>query len=346
MGASATSVAMATFNGGRYIRQQLDSIAAQSYLPAELIITDDGSEDDTLAIIAAFAKTAPFPVNVYRNEIRLGYRANFMRAASLCQSDLIAFCDQDDYWYPTKLARSNERFSDPEIILVYHNADVVTEDGKKISTLANFAARQSVLSPLSTDPWQFALGFTEVFRRSLLQLSELWSKSLNSQNITGPLGHDQWIFFLASVFGKIAYLDDPLVAYKQHQDNAYGYFPSASIQRLARWQFRDRSNEYLRCAAAAERRAFILDIAKSKLKGVWSQRAAAGAKYYHNVSQVYANRSVLYTSSNPYHRFRAFWRIAKKGAYAGAWGIKRKSIIVDLCLGVPIGHLMRTKTPD
>ena len=87
----SVSVAMATYNGQKHIRRQLDSLAAQSQVPTELVITDDRSADETVPVIDAFAKTAPFPVNVYRNETRLGYRANFMRAASLCRSELIAF---------------------------------------------------------------------------------------------------------------------------------------------------------------------------------------------------------------------------------------------------------------
>src|ERR1035438_8052377 len=124
----SVSVAMATYNGQQHIRRQLESLAAQSHIPTELVIVDDRSEDDTQAIIDAFAMTASFPVNVHRNETHLGYRENFMQAASLCRSELIAFCDQDDYWYPHKIVASVKPFSDPEVLLAYHNADVVTDE--------------------------------------------------------------------------------------------------------------------------------------------------------------------------------------------------------------------------
>src|ERR1700692_1867054 len=100
----SVSVAMATYNGQKFIREQLDSLAAQQHLPSELIITDDASSDKTVAIAEQFAKTAPFTVHIHRHEKRLGYRANFMRAASRCTSELIAFCDQDDIWSPRTLA--------------------------------------------------------------------------------------------------------------------------------------------------------------------------------------------------------------------------------------------------
>ena len=219
----SVSIAMATFNGQHLIQRQLDSLVAQTHKPAELVITDDQSSDDTISVVEAFSRTAPFPVRVFRNETRLGYRKNFMHAASLCKSELIAFCDQDDYWHPQKVAVCTKPFSNPDTLLVYHNADIVTHDGVNIGSLSERAPKQRVLPPLSSGPWLHALGFTEVFRRSLLQLDDLWPQSLDQDRSGEPLAHDQWVFFLASVFGTIVYIDDPLVSYVQHGANTYGW---------------------------------------------------------------------------------------------------------------------------
>ena len=100
---NSVSIAMATYNGKSYIGEQLASLANQSVAPAELIVTDDCSNDGTLDVIGHFAITAPFPVRIFKNERRIGHRENFMHAASLCTSDLIAFCDQDYIWDPKKL---------------------------------------------------------------------------------------------------------------------------------------------------------------------------------------------------------------------------------------------------
>src|SRR4051794_37441524 len=97
------SIAMATYNGDRYIREQLDSLARQNLLPFELVVTDDGSSDGTLDILKAFSERAPFPVRIFRNPTRLGYEENFLKAASLCNGDVISFCDQDDIWVDRKL---------------------------------------------------------------------------------------------------------------------------------------------------------------------------------------------------------------------------------------------------
>jgi glycosyltransferase involved in cell wall biosynthesis len=78
------SVALCTYNGGRFLREQLESLASQSVLPAELQVGDDGSTDNTLEIVEEFARTAPFPVGIARNERQLGYGENFIQTARRC----------------------------------------------------------------------------------------------------------------------------------------------------------------------------------------------------------------------------------------------------------------------
>jgi rhamnosyltransferase len=338
------SVAMATYNGQLHVRRQLDSLAAQSQLPAELVVSDDASEDDTISIIDTFAKTSPFPVIIYRNETRIGFRENFMRAANLCKSELIAFCDQDDFWYPNKIARSAKSFDDLEVLLAYHNADVVTDDGRHVGSLAARAAQGPILSPLLSKPWLYALGFTIVFRRTLLQLSDRWPKSKNINDSSQPCGHDQWFFLMAAVFGKIAYLDEPLAAYVQHGRNAYGW-TDPSFLKSVKFYFCNRSYNASNQLKAAESLAAILTTAKRDLQGEWSDRAAAGADYYGRLSSLYDLRILLYTSAHLSDRLVAFAKILAKNGYAGAPGLGRKSLIADLCLGVPIAPLLPRLPP-
>ena len=87
----STSVALCTYNGERFLQIQLDSLAAQTILPGELLICDDASTDDTLQILDNFSKTSPFPVRIFSNKINLGYVKNFEQAISLCTNEII-FC--------------------------------------------------------------------------------------------------------------------------------------------------------------------------------------------------------------------------------------------------------------
>ena len=222
MASLSVSVAMATYNGAAYLARQLDDLAAQSILPAELVVCDDGSTDDTLAILERFAITAPFAVHVHRNSERLGYRANFLKCASLCRSDLIAFCDQDDRWASTKIATMLACFEDPEVLLAFHDAEIIAEDERSLGRLMR--ARPIGRSPpLSGSPWTFSLGFTQVFRRWLCDCDRLWPLSVDPNSAREPMAHDQWYFFLASVLGTVINIEAPLVRYRQHGDNVFGW---------------------------------------------------------------------------------------------------------------------------
>ena len=85
------SVALATYNGERWIREQLNSLTNQSLLPYELVISDDNSGDRTLDVVEQFAAAAPFPVRIARNDNRLGFADNFINALRHCTGDAVAF---------------------------------------------------------------------------------------------------------------------------------------------------------------------------------------------------------------------------------------------------------------
>lgn len=335
----SVSIAMATYNGQKHIRQQLESLAAQDHPPAELVVTDDASTDETLSILDYFSKSSSFPVRIYRNESRLGYRANFMRAANLCRSDLIAFCDQDDRWYPTKIAACVARFTEPELLLVHHNADVVTDDDRQIGHLHGFTPSKAVSAPLSLEPFAFALGFTQVFRSSLLELSNFWPMSINHQFDHEPLAHDQWFYFLASILGKIGYLNEPLAAYIQHGGNTFGYSAESSHLQKLRIGLKNSADRLSLTLAAANIRAAILDAAKVKLEGAQRDRAEIAAKYYRRLSEFQTIRKKIYISTSLGERLAAFLKLLASGAYGGNWGLSGKSLIKDMCVGVPIGDL-------
>src|SRR6476661_530126 len=109
---SSISILMATYNGGQFLDSQLESLAVQSKLPSELIVSDDCSTDDTISIIQRFIKHSPFPVHIHRNPHNKGYKQNFIDAMMFCTSRLIAFCDQDDVWNKNKLRLVSEKFAD------------------------------------------------------------------------------------------------------------------------------------------------------------------------------------------------------------------------------------------
>jgi glycosyltransferase involved in cell wall biosynthesis len=119
------SIAMATYNGERYIREQLDSFATQTLPPDEVVICDDCSRDNTLAVVEKFAQSAKFNIRFARNERQLGFTRNFEKALSLCDGDLIFLSDQDDVWFPEKIEIVRNTFvSYPSVQVVINDVEI------------------------------------------------------------------------------------------------------------------------------------------------------------------------------------------------------------------------------
>ena len=341
---TTVSIALATYNGSRYIDEQLDSLARQARLPDELVVSDDGSSDNTLAKIEAFAATAPFAVHMHRNGERLGYRANFLRAAGLCRSELVAFCDQDDVWDDRKLLLCTEPFGEPDVLLIYHDAMAVTGDGEAVARLGQLPA-PSVTPCLSSPPMSYALGFTQVFRRSLLDMSPLWRLSADHKEPGRDerMAHDQWFFFLASVFGAIVRVDEALVRYRQHGGNSYGWSGRSrlAVLRDRLWpSLRGRAEEYAALETGASRRSEILAELANKLDGEWQARAVRGAEMYRRLAALFCGRRRLYGSITLAQRSAAFHDILAERGYRSkqSWGLGRKALITDFLLGLPAGR--------
>ena len=129
MNNQTVSVAMCTYNGARYLHEQLDSILTQTRVPDELIVCDDGSTDATLKILDEFNKKAQFSVKIYCNVTRLGSTKNFEKAIALCAGNVIVLSDQDDVWLPEKLERIEQAFVvHPNAGYVFSDALVVDEE--------------------------------------------------------------------------------------------------------------------------------------------------------------------------------------------------------------------------
>lgn len=169
---STISIAMATYNGGQYLQDQLDSLAAQERLPLELVISDDGSKDDTPSLIKSFILHAPFLVRFEQNTERLGYGRKFIKAASMCKGTHVAFCDQDDVWLPQKLRQVSAVLATNNYDLVVHSAKVLDRSLNWLGV--NFPDIHSPrpLSSNETSAGSFWPGFTLTISQSLLQALE------------------------------------------------------------------------------------------------------------------------------------------------------------------------------
>jgi len=330
---SSVSIALTSYNGARYIGEQLESLAHQTLPPAELIVCDDASTDGTLDIVNAFAAKAPFPVRAERNAERLGYRSNFMKAAGLCRSELIAFCDQDDVWMPHKLAECVSTFDNQDTLLTYHNASVTDAGLKPLGSLGSRAAPRTINPPQSTDPWSYGLGFAIVFRRCLMDFIGLWPQSMDFNDARYNEAHDQWFFFLASSLGTIHYLAEPLALYRQHGANTCGWHGRAALLKntvanligtgVGDLELRDR---------VAGKRADILSRIAATAGGERARRASAAAIGYRNLEARYRTRRALYLSNGALSRMRQLAAFLFGGGYRSkkSWGVGSKALVRDI----------------
>ncbi|NHO32778.1 glycosyltransferase [Acetobacter fallax] len=343
----AVSIAMATFNGTRYIGEQLESLRQQTFLPAELVVCDDRSSDDTIAKIEVFAKTAPFPVRIYVNEVRLGFRGNFMKAAHLCCSDLIAFCDQDDHWYPEKLSRCVEVFQDESILLVHHEARIV-QAGKILSDRLDLLLdKNPVVEQLRSRPWLNPCGFTMVFQASLKKYESFWQSSIDLYHLNEKDTHDGWYFFLATSLGRTAFIEQSLADYRQHGSNAYGWNNrrARTMSERLTCLISNRSERLrapaitARCRRDIFRRALSEPgqsgpdtIALQRAERCWSQLE----KFCSLRLRVYENQTILL-------RLEACLKLLRLGAYSAtaSWDYGKKAGLRDLALGVVLSSFTR-----
>ena len=239
----AVSVVMCTYNGARYLREQLESIARQSRLPAELIVCDDGSDDETVPILRTFASDVQFPVRISRNPDRLGSTRNFDQAIGLASGELIALCDQDDVWTPEKLERlSDILIANASLGGVFSDAALIDDNGRSIgSTLFEkhrFSSRKQ--REFLDNPAKVLLkhdvvtGATLMFRRAMLPFV---------RPIPPSWVHDAWLAWIISLHSNLALTTAPFTFYRIHDGQQFG-IGSARPKQDARRHYRRVAHQF------------------------------------------------------------------------------------------------------
>ncbi len=263
------SVALCTFNGERWIEPFLASLVDQTRLPDELVVSDDGSGDATVAIIESFARVAPFPVLLTPTADRLGSTMNFGRAFARCHGDLVAPADQDDLWLPTKLERLHGTMVTEGVAMAFSDGGVIDGHGAPVDTTlwAGVGFDQREQRRFARDPLSVLVrrsvvtGAAMMFRADQLDRLLPFPPALNAP--ASLMLQDRWIALVLAAVAEVRAVPEPLISFREHPDQQTGLRQPASVGDLGR-QLR-RSSES--SAASLSVRAAQLEAVRSRLRG-------------------------------------------------------------------------------
>jgi len=227
------SVVLATHNGQAFLEKQLASLAGQTRLPHELVVSDDASTDRTNELVERFRAQAPFPVRHHRNPVAKGFRDNFLGATAHASGDWIAFCDQDDVWHPDKLALCAPHMATPGVTQVVHQATLIDGSDRTTGMFAQGIARSGTRPPLAYDVWGTFWGFSMLVDRRLLGLADPARRFIDYIDPRHRVAHDRWAFFLAQTLGCTVEIAQPLAGYRQHDSNLFGHADAGARRKSA-----------------------------------------------------------------------------------------------------------------
>lgn len=222
---STVAIVMATYNGEKYIREQIDSILSSTHQDFELFIYDDGSKDSTVSIINEYQTNSPSQIHVFQNEVNLGLTTNFLRALCRTSANYVMFCDQDDFWKPTKIELTLKHMKQVEEqvgqhipVAVFTDAFVADQD---LAVIEESFFESTHLDPMMTDLPHLLMenkliGCTVMINgelRRIIQENPFPQKAKY---------HDWWVALIASSMGRLYFINESTLYYRQHSGNIVG----------------------------------------------------------------------------------------------------------------------------
>ncbi len=279
----SVSVVLCTYNGERFLREQLDSIVCQKYPAFELIIQDDCSTDRTVEIIKEYASRYPW-IHLYSNETNLGFKNNFGTAIAKATGDLVALCDQDDIWLDNHLKVLVDTIKDN--VLACACSLLVNKDGVSIGFTTDEEKGFSYF-PKGDIEKAYRIFYNCGFYMGHNMLADReWLQSAIPIP-SGSVYHDLWFAAFACMKGGMSYSDTVITYYRQHNGNVtknrkYSIFNELKMRHHYDFSF-DRIVIYY---AILERIRNLSPEAASFLKE-W--------KWYYDHSQLW------------YYHFRCWW---------------------------------------
>lgn len=328
MNRPSISIAMCTYNGARFVGEQLQSIARQTILPGELVICDDASTDPTPQILAQFAANSALPVRLRRNAATLGCTRNFEQAIRLCEGEIIVLADQDDVWKPEKLAAIAGAFAaNPGAGYIFSDAEMVNENGGPLGF--------SLWDTVGFDPIRFIPSRQVAM---LLQRNRVTGAAMALRASLRPIvlpippawGHDYWLALLGSIFTVGVPISQRLFLYRRHLAQKLGCGKDTFLQKV-RTSMAVEPDYYAKTAAMAE----------------LNQRAVACARSAHcplahlqlvAEKELHLSRRALIRSAHGLARLPRLLSEAASGRYqrfSFSWGSVMRDLVASASYPLP-----------
>ncbi len=217
------SIALTTFNGGKLIKEQIDSLLNQTYQNFEIVISDDGSNKETIDILNAYAE-ADKRIRWSRSPLERGYRKNTENAVSLCQGEIIFLCDQDDTWFPDRIRLHVEVYKDPSVDWVFNRLVITDKYNNPIGYIEDRLPDYYRNKTMLENVWGSCIGGAMTSYRS-----NVIKKTLPIP--TYAPAHDSWIQ-LAIYPAKSVFIDAILQTYRQHDNNQVGMKEGDNLEQI------------------------------------------------------------------------------------------------------------------
>ena len=325
-------VALATHNGQRHLGVQLESLLRQSRLPDQVVIADDASMDDTLLIAEAFKRSAPCRVDVLPSTKRHGPFGNFWRAIEACETDFVAFCDQDDVWMPTKVEVCERALIGSGAWAAIHSVDAfrVTDTGGQARE-PDIRVPSATVDGLCLAPTFVVHGMNMVIRKELMRLGspvkECWDRWFDTVEQTRPVGnldhwshgHDTYALTIARMLGPITLIPEVLALWRSHDTNytkASNWVQSPEISTS--WGHGARAGYHVLSRSCLDFRAMWHD--PKCHTGLAEARVSAVAEYYSRWATIWSARATICERDAQWRtRLTGVWNVWIAGGYRGSF---------------------------
>ncbi|MGF9699864.1 glycosyltransferase family 2 protein [Paenibacillus sp. MABNR03] len=299
-------IMLSTYNGSKYINEQMESLLAQSKVDVQIIIRDDGSSDETVQKLSEYAKSRPDQIRVIEGK-NLGVIGSFFELMRQTEPvyDFYAFCDQDDVWNSDKLSRAVTKLQlrQSNVPLMYcSSTQMVDQDLNNLNVWPTLPPKP--LSMYNAMVENCCVGCTMVLNPITF---ERVRRSIPI-DLKPIIMHDRWIYLYVSAFGEVIFDEEPMILYRQHQGNVLG---GSNEGWLMKWKSRLKRFLSEGSFRLSRQASFFLETYREQLS---AQQQRDIQRFLNHLDRSWVKR-IRYVSKMPFYRQASLDNLVLKLVY-------------------------------